>query len=155
MHKIIYIFFTFRILSALAQSKTEFVFEELPLDSVSPPSINNHSSVKPTSQQTLKHTLIDDSRNSSWFGVQGITDAGFFGSVNTSFRLGGGILMESSPNNKWYVRVAGIQGITNGEENFLSQWVVARQQYRIQSFSSRFDRHCSTGQPIQPKYLSS
>ena len=142
MHKIIYIFFTFRILSALAQSKTEFVFEELPLDSVSPPSINNHSSVKPTSQQTLKHTLIDDSRNSSWFGVQGITDAGFFGSVNTSFRLGGGILMESSPNNKWYVRVAGIQGITNGEENLFPKSFITSQQDKYSLYTDIRARVC-------------
>ena len=135
MHRIIYIFFTLGFLGTWAQSKTEFVLEELPLDSVNAPSLTDHFSVKPRAEHSLKHSLIGGDKNTSRFAIQGIVDAGLFGSGNSSFRSGGGIFMECSPNSKWYGRVAGIQGITNSSGNLFPQSFLSKSYSKFSLFT--------------------
>jgi hypothetical protein len=102
-----------------SQSKVGFVVEEMPLDTVLSPAINEHTSVRPLVRSNLKFSLLDTVSKVKKFGIQGISDAGCFAENGFGYRLGGGALMEYSPDSKWYGRLAGVQGITNSSANLL------------------------------------
>jgi hypothetical protein len=113
MQRLVVLYIIFHTGGLLGQSKTGFVGEEMPLDSVYTPSVFEHSSLQPVVRNVVRHTLLKTDSSERRFGVMGIGDAAFFAGDGSTYRAGGGILAEFAPNNKWYARVAGIEGITN------------------------------------------
>ncbi|MCE2711414.1 MAG: hypothetical protein LW688_02620 [Cryomorphaceae bacterium] len=135
MHRFIYIYFLAGVFSVTAQSKTEFVLEELPADSLLDSSIKNHPSVKPVLAETIRHTAERIGRKGGQIGIQGITDAAFFASSSPTYRTGAGVLLEFSPTQKWYARLAGIQGITNSSGNLFPNTYLSSSENNFNTFT--------------------
>jgi hypothetical protein len=119
MRFVLLILFVIPSVLLYAQSKVGFVMEEMPLDTVFTPSINEHTSVKPILRDKLRHSILSQSNKLQRFGIQVISDAAFFGADESSYRLGAGVLLECAPSEKWYARLAGVQGLTDASNNLL------------------------------------
>jgi len=114
MRAIFVIYLVIHALALRAQTQLGFVEEEMPLDSILTPSITEHSSLQPTLRNSIRYSLLKRDSTVRRFGIQGICDVGYFAENQQTYRAGGGFLAEFAPNQKWYARLAGIEGITNG-----------------------------------------
>jgi hypothetical protein len=121
MRKLLLILLFFRVIDLTAQSKVGFVDEEMALDSVYAPSLHEHTSLRPLVRSSIRYSLLRSDSCARRFAAQGIIDAAFFIGNSQNYRLGGGFLAEFAPNQKWYARLSGIEGITNGTGNLVPQ----------------------------------
>ncbi|MEY4602943.1 MAG: hypothetical protein RIT43_235 [Bacteroidota bacterium] len=135
MHRFIYIFFLAGVFTALSQSKTEFILEEMPNDTVFVASLKNHTSVKPALASTIKFSSNRIRKESGSFGIQGIADVALFSANTLTYRAGAGVLLECSPNQKWYARLSGIQGLTSSTGNLLPQSYLSSSEKNFNTFT--------------------
>jgi hypothetical protein len=114
-------------LSLLGQGDVGVLFEEMPNDSVFSNSIQLHTSVLP--QIRLKNALQDkrDAKR-KLFSVVGLGDLGYRYSTESEYRAGLGISIESSINDKWHIRINGIQGMSNSDSIFSPKSFVTNKQ---------------------------
>ena len=129
MRAILVIYLVIHALALRTQTQLGFVEEEMPLDSILTPSITEHSSLQPTLRNSIRYSLLKRDSTVRRFGIQGICDVGYFAGNQQTYRAGGGFLAEFAPNQKWYARLAGIEGITNGTTgNLLPKSYITDQQ---------------------------
>jgi len=128
MRVFVFLCVVFQVAVLYAQSKTGFVGEEMPLDSVYAPALTEHTSLQPVLRSSVKYSLLKRDSSERKFGIQGICDAGFFGGNGQTYRAGGGFLAEFAPNQKWYARIAGVEGIANGTGNLIPKAYLTDQQ---------------------------
>ena len=135
MRKLIVILLFFRAIDLTAQSKVGFVEEDMPLDTVYAPSLREHTSIRPEVRNTIRHSLIKSYSGARGIAIQGICDAAFFAGDGATYRAGAGVIAEFAPNQKWYARLAGIEGITNGKGNLMPQSYLTHEQERFTLFT--------------------
>jgi hypothetical protein len=133
MRQLLYILLVLCPVDLPAQSKVGFVDEEMALDTVYNPSLREHSSLKPLVRSSIRYSLLKSDSSARRFAAQGICDAGLFIGNGQTYRTGGGFLAEFAPNQKWYARISGIEGLTNGSGNLLPQSYVSayRDKYTL------------------------
>ena len=90
------------LLSAKGQGRLHNLFEELPNDSIAHNSVQSHTSLKPridyspsVEKKIAVHALAD---------INGIYD------TTHSLRSGLGLNLDWTPNQKWHIRLAALQG---------------------------------------------
>ena len=103
----------FCVFSTFSQGEVDYLFEEMPSDSVAKLSISNHSSVKPAIRQSNSNT-----DGKSYFQVAGLGDLNFFQQVQSGYKTGLGLELKANIKDKWYFRLAGIEGIHQNSHQF-------------------------------------
>ncbi|MBL4863061.1 MAG: hypothetical protein JKY09_08610, partial [Crocinitomicaceae bacterium] len=116
-------FFTF------GQSEVSYLYEELPGDSIPKQSIKLHTSVKPAIR------LNSVSSNESYVKLTGLTDLNYLQNENTQYKTGLGAEFKSSINNKWFFRLAAIQGIAETDSIFTPKSFVSVQPKSLTSYT--------------------
>lgn len=96
------------------------LLEELPNDFIERPSVKTHSSLKPAIRRGMRYHGRPPSRN---YTIQGIADLNYFNSSVSNYpsgqyKTGLGLQYEHYINEKWYVRLAGVQGVYEADSLF-------------------------------------
>ncbi len=103
----------FCVFNAFSQGEVDYLFEEMPSDSVAKLSISTHTSVKPAIRQYTKN-----SEKKSYFQVAGLGDLNFFQQVQSGYKTGLGLELKANIKDKLYFRLAGIEGIHQNSHGF-------------------------------------
>lgn len=90
---------------SFAQGSINRLFEELASDSVSAPSLKVHTSLQPQIRQF--------SSEKSYLKIAALGDVNYMMNDGSSFKTGLGAEFYGLFNDKWYFRIAGVQGVTN------------------------------------------
>ncbi len=99
--------------SVYAQGEVDYLFEEMPKDSVAKLSLSNHTSVKPAIRQYNKNAS-----NKSYFQVTGLGDLNFFQQVQSGYKTGLGLELTANIKDKLYFRLAGVEGVHQNSHGF-------------------------------------
>jgi hypothetical protein len=99
--------------NAFSQGEVDYLFEEMPSDSVAKLSISTHTSVKPAIRQYTKNP-----EKKSYFQVAGLGDLNFFQQVQSGYKTGLGLELKANIKDKLYFRLAGIEGIHQNSHGF-------------------------------------
>lgn len=120
-----YLVFIVLLLSNFVYSQVQVkpLYEEMPCDSVSSLSINNHTSILPaiennSVQKKSSTGVIFKGVESNYFRIHAIAD-GLFSNVSSQYRGGLGALVESQFANKFFIRMTAIEGFGKAENSFL------------------------------------
>lgn len=92
------------------QAEVGYLFEEFS-DSIGVRDLKTHTSLKP---------LIRQNGNHNYFKATALGDLNYAVDSSSHFKTGAGIELTSSINEKWYFRLAGIQGVQNRGSNILA-----------------------------------
>lgn len=92
---------------AFGQNKVGLLFEEMPNDSVLPKNVRVHTSLKPQIRLSSGQT----SKNYARFSPLG--DLNLIQNTTTQYKTGLGGQLEAGLNDKWYFRIAAVQGISS------------------------------------------
>ena len=99
--------------NSFSQGEVDYLFEEMPSDSVAKLSISTHTSVKPAIRQYTKNP-----EKKSYFQVGGLGDLNFFQQVQSGYKTGLGLELKANIKDKLYFRLAGIEGIYQNSHGF-------------------------------------
>ncbi len=122
MRWISYIFFIIANVG-FSQVQVKMLYEEMPSDSIHALSLTEHSSILPTigTIKSFKKTntgYISKVNNGNYFRAHAITDLAF--TPADQYRAGLGAFIETQFANKWFVRLAAIDGIGKNDTTFLT-----------------------------------
>jgi hypothetical protein len=114
-----------------SQMKFGSLYEELPRDSFSSFSLKQHTSIRPYIRVTSPENdtdTIEPSTNKTTYSTKIIplVDAGFQFDNGIAFRVGGGLSMTTSLNQKWYSKISFLQGFGQSQTPLLepkSYWI--------------------------------
>jgi hypothetical protein len=95
---------------SFGQGEVGYLIEEFP-DSLRKRTLKTHSSLKPSIRQSSQQ---------NYFKATVLGDLNFAVDSSSHFRTGAGLELTSSINNKWYFRLAGVQGAQNRISNISS-----------------------------------
>lgn len=100
---------TFIFLSAttFAQGKVGYLLEEMPLDTVQVMAIENHTSLRPF----IRQGVFEESK----IGLHFLSDINYNQSKSAGYKAGLGAELDGVYSNKWYFRLAAVQGISDGD----------------------------------------
>ncbi len=107
-----------------SQVQVKMLYEEMPTDSIQSLSLTEHTSILP-SIGTIKSFIksntgyISKVNNGNYFRVHAITDLAYT-PIDNQYRTGLGAFIETQFANKWFVRVAAIDGIGKIDTSFLA-----------------------------------
>jgi len=124
------VIFGFLSLVAFGQGSVSLLYEELPLDSIRPLSVEQHTSVKPSIrvQRPIDGLLNIGVNEKTYFAnLTPIVDLNYRYNESNQYRVGGGMNLESALTEKWYLRTSFVGGIGVGDSLFQSKgyWVNA------------------------------
>ncbi len=120
----------FCVFSTLSQGEVDYLFEEMPSDSVAKLLISNHSSVKPAIRQSNSNIA-----GKSYFQVAGLGDLNFFQQVQSGYKTGLGLELKANIKDKWYFRLAGIEGIHQNSHQFQPKSYIADSIGKVSLYS--------------------
>ncbi|MBI1836558.1 MAG: hypothetical protein HYR91_04765 [Flavobacteriia bacterium] len=108
---------------SVAQVQVKPLYEELPCDTIQTTDLSFHSEILPAISNTQIPTkskigFISKGISSNYFTINGLLDIGFTPS-NLQYRTGLGASIESQFANKWFFRVAAIEGLGKVDNSFL------------------------------------
>ena len=95
-----------------AQPEVGHLFEELPSDSISVPSLRTHNTLKPVIR-------IPSKTGGNYARIEALADLNYMQNFYPEGKIGLGLEATSSISNKWYFRVSGVQGISNFTSDFV------------------------------------
>lgn len=98
---------------SIAQGEVGYLYEEMPSDSISKLSISEHTSVKPAIRRPNEITA-----GKSYFQISGLGDLNFFQQVQSGYKTGLGLELKANIKDKWYFRLAGVEGIHQNSHGF-------------------------------------
>ncbi len=96
--------------TTVGQGNVGYLVEEMPLDSLQPANLRTHTSLKPAirlnspEKNTLSATILGD--------------LNLLSRQSTEYKLGIGAELEATINKKWYIRLAGIEGLSTVDSIF-------------------------------------
>ncbi|MFT5777120.1 MAG: hypothetical protein ACI837_000051 [Crocinitomicaceae bacterium] len=90
---------------AFSQGAMGMLFEELASDSIVAPSVKIHTSIKPTIRQ------VSDRGNFTLLTL--LADLNYAQTTESNFKVGLGTEFSALFNDKWFIRLAAVQGISN------------------------------------------
>lgn len=107
-----------------SQVRVKMLYEEMPSDSIQALSLTEHSSILPTigTIKSFKKTntgYISKVNNRNYFRVHAITDLAYT-PIDNQYRTGLGAFIETQFANKWFVRIAAIDGVGKIDTSFLA-----------------------------------
>ena len=107
-----------------SQVQVKMLYEEMPSDSIQTLSLTEHSSILPSigTIKSFKKTntgYISKVNNGNYFRVHAITDLAYT-PIDNQYRTGLGAFVETQFANKWFVRLAAIDGIGKIDTSFLA-----------------------------------
>lgn len=111
------------------------LLEEMPLDSVQNNGLRSHSSVKPA----IRVATI---KAENYVRINALTDLNYAQKVSGEYKAGGGIELRSVINDKWFARIAAVQGVSNFSGNmfpkaFLTVQDTSKSSYLYTDIRSR------------------
>ncbi len=113
--KILTLIFILFIVTSFAQTRLNHLYEEMPTDSISALSLKNHPSILPSfsnseiTDKTITGFIFNHKPSKNYFAVNAITDLSF-SAVDRQYRTALGGQIESQFANKWFVRIAALNG---------------------------------------------
>lgn len=96
---------------ATGQADIGYLYEELPNDSSSVRTNKMHSSLKPEIRLSAEESLKK-------VQLSGLADLNYMQQVQGKYKTGLGVEFTASLNDKWYLRIAGVQGISSATKPF-------------------------------------
>lgn len=96
----------FMLQNSFGQGEVNYLYEELPHDSVPTTSIKTHTGLKPEIRRT-------SGNEGSYLKLEGLADLNYYQKVQGEYKTGLGFNLTSSINDKWYIRLAGVQGLSS------------------------------------------
>jgi hypothetical protein len=114
----------FNSLISFGQGGVALLYEEMPTDTIVPLSVEYHSSVKPAIRmQRPIDGLINIGLNEQLYfaHITPIADLNYRYNETSQYRTGGGLNLESSFSNKWYLRASFMGGVGSGDSLFHSK----------------------------------
>ncbi len=102
-----------------SQGQISYLYEALPTDSISPKSIDDHTSILPKIRQSrvINSSKNDSTKNS--FEIGGLIDGALGFRNNTWGKAGLGFHISSELNKKWFFRFMALQSIGSSDSNFM------------------------------------
>ena len=121
-----------------SQVQVKMLYEEMPTDSIQTLSLKEHSSILPSigtfkSINKTKTGYISKGNTGNYFRVHAIADLAYT-PIDNQYRSGLGAFVETQFANKWFVRLAAIDGIGNV---FISK----KFQLQTELATNYFDKH--------------
>lgn len=96
---------------SLGQAGIGYLFEELPNDSVEVRTNRTHSALKPAIR-------VPSEMDGSYLSITGLADLNYLQMVQAKYKTGLGVEISSQLRDKWYFRIAGVQGISSNPTPF-------------------------------------
>lgn len=96
----------FSLATGIAQGEVGYLLEEMPGDSLPAYSVKTHTSLKPQIRE-----IVYGGEKKSYFRVSGLGDLHFFQNDQSGMKAGLGVEVNALIKNKWYFRLAGVEGI--------------------------------------------
>ncbi len=118
MRRIIYIAFLFPFF-AVSQNDVGRIFEEMPSDSIEKRSLKSHTSLWP------KVRLENKSLEEKNFQLTPLADLNYIQTTHSLFKIGLGIELEGRIKDKFYYRLAGVEGISQTDAFYSPKTYVA------------------------------
>ena len=105
---------------AHAQSEVSYVFEDLPNDSIPARSVKTHTSLKPLIRQTNSKA-----GGKSYFQLSGLGDLNYIQNERSDFKTGLGAELKGGVKDKFFFRIAGVQGISQTDSIFRAKTYIS------------------------------
>jgi len=97
---------------SIGQGNFGYLFEEMPADSILPPSLSRHSTIKPT--------IRISQQGENELSIKALTDFNYLQKNSATFKTGVGAEINAQMNNKWHIRLMAVQGATKFDSSFIS-----------------------------------
>ena len=107
MNKFLLIAFLFMCSFSFGQGELGYIFEEMPSDSLGERTIKTHSTIKPSIRQSGEF-----SPENVTLQLNGLADLNFIQNTHSWFKTGLGLELKGAIRDKFYFRLAGIEGIS-------------------------------------------
>ena len=97
--------------NVFGQGEVGYIFEDMPSDSVAMRNIKTHTSIKPLIRQTGEFNP-----EKATLQVSGLADLNYIQNTHSWFKTGLGLELKGAVKDKFYFRLAGIEGISQTDQ---------------------------------------